>query len=83
MNYILGYGLPSAFTKQTGYFNVKINMSGFGNNGHFDKITLDDDAKEKYGYDFKDGYSCPYFVHNPLYQSPCEFDCNPATLTCK
>ena len=81
--YIEGYGLPVSFKKSTGYYFVKVVMSGLGNAGHFDKIFEQTDAEEKYGYNFKDGYSCPYFIHNPIYQHECNYECDPNTLTCK
>ena len=81
--YIEGYGFPVGFTTTEGYFFAKVEISGLGHKGHFDDILNQTDSKEKYGYNFKDGYSCPYYVYNPLYQHQCHYECDPNTMKCK
>ena len=69
-----GYGFPISFSQHVGRFEIGMKISGLGNDGHFDKILDQNNPKEAYGYDFKNGEFCEYYVDNPNY---CEECCEP------
>ena len=78
--YDVGTGIPTFIERYSGHFDITVNMSKLGNDGHFDKVATS--SKEKYGYDLTN-YACPYDLAkiiveycpptDPKY--PCEDDC--------
>lgn len=75
--YTIGYGIPTAFSLKTGFYEISVDVTGFGNNGtHFEPLV-----KEEIGSEILN-YACPYHVVNELYGKECNFECNFATRTC-
>ena len=64
------HGIPVAFNTGTGLYNISVNISGLGNNSHFDKIKESSDFS--YGYDFTK-YTCPIIISNILYENECRY----------
>ena len=80
LKYDLGYGVPTAFTYGTGFYDLGVDMGGFGNDSHFDKVA--DVSGTKYGYSIKE-YDCGFYVENKLYETPpCTYSCNQETKKC-
>lgn len=73
--YVVGYGIPTAFSLIEGYYDISIDVEGFGHNGHFSKV-MDKENVSVYNY------SCPYKVVNELYGNECNWSCDDATETC-
>ena len=65
LTYDLGKGIPAYIGKYRGQFDLEVNISGLGNDGHFDTIAQNGD---KYGYDFSK-YSCPYDLEVIIYDN--------------
>lgn len=75
--YTIGYGIPTAFSLKTGFYEISVDVKGFGNNGtHFEPLV-----KEELGSEILN-YACPFHVVNELYGKECNFECNFATRTC-
>ena len=72
------YGIPVSFNTATGVYDVSVDISGLGNNGHFDNFKDPDDTNGIYDYK---KYECPVILQNILYENDCRYVCTDTTCT--